>query len=144
MLTLTLASQMRATLGRLASRALLLIGLACAERPAPIEPLATRPVPAATAAEVATSGEEIEDALTRVLPALSDKGASSGLRNALDALLDALVQRERASAIAALRGAEAALGAYAQTAGPGSGDAADVDAIELALSSVGRRLDETR
>jgi hypothetical protein len=144
MLTLTLDSRMRATLGRLAGLALLLIGLACSDLPTPIEPLATRPVTTATAAEVVTSAEEIEDALTRVLPALSDAGASSGLRNALGALLDALVLRESSSAIAAVRSAEAVLGAYTLTVGPGSGDAAEIDAIGLALSSVGRRFGETR
>jgi hypothetical protein len=136
---------MRAALGGLATMTLLLIGIACTDRSAPTEPRTPRTAAAVTAAAaVAISGEEIEDALTRVLPALIDDGASLGLRRALDELLEALSGTDRAPATAALKRAEAVLEAYSRAAGPESGEAADIDVIGLALARVGQRLEDTR
>ena len=76
----------------------------------------------------------IEDALDRVFPALSDTDRAAGLRVAVAAVLDALVRRDDTVASAAIDGAEHLLDVYARAVGTENGDAADLDAIALALA----------
>ena len=82
----------------------------------------------------ATRSAVIQDALDRVFPALSDADRAAGLRVAVAAVLDALDRRDDAVASAAIERAEQLLDVYARSVGTESGDAADLDAIALALA----------
>ena len=118
----------------LASLAGLTVLLACADgATAPqLRTAAGSPTTAALAATVPTS-VAIEDALDRIFPALGDDADARGLRSAVEAVLDALSRRDNTATANAIERAEQLLNVYARV---GNGDAADLDAIALALASV--------
>jgi hypothetical protein len=117
----------------LASVAGLAALLACADgatAPA-LRTAAGPPRTAALAATVPTS-VAIEDALDRIFPALGDDADARGLRSAVEAVLDALSRRDNTATANAIERAEQLLNVYTRV---GNGDAADLDAIALALAS---------
>lgn len=110
--------------------------LACADPTTSPSPRPAAPPPSSAALAVSTTTfAPIEDALNRAFPALSDDAAAAGLRTAVEAVLDALSRKDDAAASDAIARAEDLLDVYARAVGPENGDAADLDAIALALAS---------
>jgi hypothetical protein len=120
---------------RLLMAPLVLGWLACSDVDEPLAPNAPAVVAVAQVLPPDVGGV-VEDALVRVLPAMSDEAASKGLETALRTLLEALSRGESAAAIASLESAERALEAFTLAGGVSGGDAVHVDVIDLALSSV--------
>jgi hypothetical protein len=140
-MTQTLNSHARVRFGRLLITPLLLAWLGCTDVTEPVAH--TRTTVAAAVAQDATpvGAVAIEDALDRVLPAMSDGAGSKGLETALAALLEALARREPTAAMAAVESAERALDGFARGAGNAGGDAVHIDVIALALAGVRARLE---
>jgi hypothetical protein len=118
------------------SSAVLLIVMGCVDDILPTGPQYTDErqaavVPTALATELARAS--IEDAIERLLPAL-DGDVAPGLLNVLRQLADGLGQPDTAEATNPLGRAFAILDAAATQAG--SGNAAEIDAITLALDAV--------
>lgn len=118
--------------------AVLPILLACTDTATTsLEPATVPPSGSATTFAVTTPATAaIEDVLDRVFPALSDDAVARGLRTAVEAVLDALSRKDGAAAENAVERAEQLLDVYARTVDNANGDAADLDAIALALASV--------
>jgi hypothetical protein len=81
----------------------------------------------------ATVGAAVEDALTRLIPSLTDATAVDPLRQSLSALLKHLEDRNGDGVAEASKAALGLIASYRQRNGAGSPDAADLDAIRLAL-----------
>jgi hypothetical protein len=119
----------------------LLAWLGCSDVTEPVAP-ASAPVAAAiTRVPTPAATGEIEDALDRVLPAMSDGAESKGLETALAALLEALSLGESGAAMASVVSVEQALDGFARGVGDADGDAVHVDVIALALASVRARVE---
>jgi hypothetical protein len=127
---------------RLALAALTNFGVACADDDRTFLPTATvtdgsalRDVASATDPGALAA---VEDAMTRLLPSLSDAGAAEPLQ----AALATLQRHQEAGNAEAARGAatavESAIVAYERRAGSESPDSPDLDAVRLALDGVMR------
>jgi hypothetical protein len=75
----------------------------------------------------------VEDAITRLVPALMDAKAATPVRSALRTLAKKLDEQDQAGILDAARNAQSMLVTYERRVGPDSPDAADVEAIRLAL-----------
>jgi hypothetical protein len=75
----------------------------------------------------------VEDAITRLVPALMDAKAATPVRSALRTLAKKLDEQDQDGILDATRNAQSMLVTYERRVGPGSPDAADVEAIRLAL-----------
>lgn len=137
-MTLTLNHRARVRIGRLLFVPVLLAGLGCTDVTEPVV-LPAAPVSAAVA-QVSTPAvcAEIEDALDRVLPAMSNGAGLKGLETALRAVLEGLSQGSVGTM--AFESAERALDGFARGAHD-SGDDVHVDVIALALASVRARVE---
>jgi hypothetical protein len=76
----------------------------------------------------------VEDAITRLVPALVDAKAATPLRSALRTLAKKLDEQDQDGILDATRNAQSMLVTYERRVGPHSPDAADVEAIRLALA----------
>jgi hypothetical protein len=139
-MTATMNSHAHARIKRLLISPMLLAWLGCSDVTASVAPADT-PVAAAVAlVTTPVSAAEIEDALDRVLPAMSDGAGSKGLATAFSALLDALSHGGSGAAMA-VESAERALDGFARAVGEGTGDDVHIDVIALALASVRGRVE---
>lgn len=142
MSTPSLGRVTRTRQNRLTAVAGVLLALGCAD----LGPPTAVPTRVATASAVAVGtvavASAIEDALDRITPVLADEPAAKPLRMALESLIDVLSQQGVAPATAALERVEQTLDAYSLAVGPDSGDAAEQDAIALAVARVRGQLDE--
>lgn len=75
----------------------------------------------------------VEDAITRLVPALMDVKAATPLNAALRTLAKKLDEQDQDGILDATRNAQNMLVTYERRVGPDSPDAADVEAIRLAL-----------
>ena len=142
MQTPSLSRVRRVRRSRLTAVAGLLVALACTDGDVPTAtPIPVAPANAVAVGTMAAASAGVEDALDRISPALTDDRAAKPLQLALESLINALSQQSSAPATAALERAEGTLSAYALAVGPGSGDAAELDAIALALARVRAQLD---
>lgn len=140
-MTQTLNHRARRRIGRLVFAPVLLAWIGCSDV---IDPVAPASAPVATAiTQVPTPADagEIEDALDRVLPAMSEGAGLKGLETALSALLDALSRRGSGVAMASVESAERALDGFARGVEHADGDAVHIDVIALALASVRARVE---
>ena len=114
--------------------------IGCSDVTEPLVPTAAPATAAMTQGLPPDLGGGVEDALGRVLPAMSEGARSGGLETALEALLEALSRGQSVSARASIEAAERALDAFAGGMGPADGDAVHVDVIALALAAVRARV----
>ncbi|MDF2771978.1 MAG: hypothetical protein K0S86_1472 [Geminicoccaceae bacterium] len=137
---------------KLAHMAALLVGAtgaagaaACRDRAAPLEPtfLSTTPAtPPTSAAAVATAtlsrweiaGLTVDDARTRLVPALGPTAVSGAVGGTLTGLATAIGVADAAAIPSLLDAARQALDRYLENEGPSR--RADVDAVRLALDAV--------
>lgn len=140
-MTQTPNSRARDRIGRLLIFPMLLAWPGCSGVTESVAP-AGAPVTAALAQfPTPEAAAEIEDALDRVIPAMSDGAESIGLETALSALLDALSRGESGAALASVESAERALDGFARGVGFAGADEVHVDVIALALASVRARVE---
>jgi len=109
------------------------------------EPSLTAPIPnfelqqSALRAELVTTGSDaqaaIEDALARNVPALEDPLAAAPLQAALAALHEHIEDGNYEAARGAVTAAHRGLAAYQRKVGSQGADAADLDAVQLALEN---------
>lgn len=108
------------------------IGLsACSDQ---IDPASPEPAPASakgTAVQAAAASPALQDALTRLIPNLSQGAPVATLTSALRALATAMASSNDAVTAVALERALAAVDQYASSS---AADEADVDAIRLAIA----------
>ena len=140
-MTPTLKDRARMRIGRLLITPLLLAWLGCSDVTEPVAPVSEPVVAAVAQVPTPVAVVEIEDALNRVLPAMSESAGSKGLEIALGALLEALSSGASGPSITSLESAERALDGFARGAGNAGGDAVHIDVIGLALASVRSRVD---
>jgi hypothetical protein len=131
-----LNSRAHARIGWLLISPVLLAWLGCADVTEPVDP--PNAYAAAALAQVLPpdAGGAIEDALDRVLPAMSEGAGSKGLETALAALLEALSHGAPGAAMAFVESAERALEEFARGVEYADGDAVHIDVIALALVGV--------
>jgi len=87
---------------------------------------------------ISLTAEAVGDVLMRVLPALDDRTASEPLFATLTALHRLLVAEKTTEAAGLLPAVQATLDVYERRTGAQGQDAADLDAIRLALATVPR------
>jgi hypothetical protein len=95
-------------------------------------------LPAALGAGGTNARAAIEDALTRLVPSLSDPGEAEPLRTTLSVLHSHLEAGNGEAARGAVVAVETALARYERLGGLESADAPDLDALRLALEGVTR------
>lgn len=80
--------------------------------------------------------DAIDDAITRLIPSLSDPAAAGPVGTALNGIRKQLADGDAATLRGAIEAARKLIDVYEQRTGQASGDDADVQAVRLALESV--------